>query len=182
MTSNRQADMRDPVQAAVKVATIETALAGLQSRVSEGFLNVSSRLDSMHADARETARSQAEVSKQLQDLQAHSDGLSRLASAIDRQSLEFAAWREKHEQENRAVADKVTSFNGVLLGFGALGTLVVAGSVAWVTDQFSQIRAEATERTTYQTRDRDRIEGKFDKELIEVRNDIIEMRKLRGVK
>lgn len=184
MTPNRtaQVDMTDPVQAAVKIATIESAMNNIQSRVSEGFLAVGSRLDAMQADQRESARVQGEVSKQLHDLQSHSDGLNRLATAIERQASEFANWRDRHEIDNRAVADKVTRFGGWVGGFGVLGMLVAGGAWAWVTTRFEQVDARTTETALIQARDLSRIEVKHDKDITEIRSDISELRKMRGAK
>lgn len=193
MNPGRQIDMADPVQAAVKIATIESAMTNIQTRVSEGFMTVGSRLDSMQADQREAARAQGEVATQLRDLQTHSDGLNRLATAIERQAVEFASWRDKHENENRAVADSVTRFNGWVRGFGVLGMLVAGGAWAWVSARFEQVESRRAEDTVAQTRDLGRlevkvsgdvgrVESKFDKEMQEVRADISEIRKFRGLK
>lgn len=182
--------MSDPVQAAVKIATIEQSMANIQARVSEGFLTVGSRLDAMQADQRESARVQGEVSKQLHDLQSHSDGLNRLATAIERQAAEFASWRDRHEIDNRAVADKVTRFGGWVGGFGVLGMLVAGGAWAWVATRFDQVDARASENAVLQTRDLGRLEAKvaadmsrvearIDKEMQDVRSDISEMRKMK---
>lgn len=182
VSPHRQVDMTDPVQAAVKVATIEQTMLNLQARMSDGFLTMGSRLDAMQADQRESARVQAEVSTQLRDLQSHSDGLNRLAIAIERQAAENSSWRDRHEIDNRAVADKVTRFGGWVGGFGVLGMLIAGGAWAWVTTRFEQVDARAAENVLYQTRDLGRLEAKHDKDIQDVRSDISELRKLKVVK
>lgn len=174
--------MTDPVAAAVKVATIEQTMVNIQTRMSEGFLTMGSRLDAMQADQRESARVQTEVSKQLHDLHSHSDGLNRLANAIERQALEFGTWRERHEKDNRDVADKVTRFGGWVGGFGVLGMLIAGGAWAWITTRFDQVDARSAEKVLILTRDIGRVESRLDKEITANRSEISDLRKLKAVK
>lgn len=131
-------NLGDPLQVAVKVTSIEGQLAMLQQQVSTGLTNVSSQLSALQGEQRDMGKSLREVAITQHDMQAHSEGLERLARAIDRNSAEFASWREKHEGENRGVSDRVTTFRGMMIGFGIVATLLASAVIYNVQSGFNR--------------------------------------------
>jgi hypothetical protein len=122
-------DMSDPLQLAVEVTEVKGTLAVLTQQVSTGLGNVSSQIASVQAEQRDQGRALQEVLTAQHDMQSHSEGLERLARAIDRNSAEFAAWREKHEGDNARVSDRVTSHStGIKVSWALF--MVIAGLVA----------------------------------------------------
>lgn len=135
---DRAVNLSDPLQVAVKVTSIEGSLAVLTQQVSTGLGNLSSQLAAVQAEQRDQSKSLREVAITQHDMQAHSEGLERLSRAIDRNSGEFAAWREKHEGENTKVSERVTTFKGVMVGFGLLATLLAGAMVYIVQSGFQR--------------------------------------------
>lgn len=123
-------NLGDPLQVAVEVTEVKGTLAMLQSQVSSGIGNVASQLAALHGEVRELGKVTAEVARHQQAMEAHSEGLNRAFVSIERLANEFSGWRKDHEEENSFVADRVTTFKGVLIGFGLLGSLVV-GMATW---------------------------------------------------
>lgn len=131
MVPNRPIDMADPLQVAVKVTSIEGSLAVLTQQVSTGLGNLSSQVAAVQAEQRDQGKSLRDVAVTQRDMQGHSEGLERLARSMDRYSAEFASWRDKHEAENKGVAERVTTFKGVIIGFGILAT-VLASAMGYI--------------------------------------------------
>lgn len=137
MSPNRAApNLGDPLQMAVEVTQIKGTLALMQREVSSGMQTVSSQLAALQGEMRDLGKVTGEVSKQQQAMESHSEGLARAFAEITRLANDNATWRERHERENRDVADKVTTFRGVLLGFGLLAMLTVSMAVWAVNDGF----------------------------------------------
>ncbi len=118
-------DLSDPLQVAVEVTTVKGTLALLQQQVSIGLTNLSSQMAAIQAEQHASTKVIAEVARQQQAMETQSEGLSRAFIAIERVADEFARWREPHELANRNVADRMTTFQGVLIGFGLLAATVV---------------------------------------------------------
>ena len=175
-------NLGDPLHAAVKITTIEGALALLQSQVGSGLQSVNSRLDSLFSEQREQTKVVAEVARQQHDLQAHSEGLDRLARAIDRNSAEFASWRKEHEQQNQNVADKVNTFRGALVGFGILGAVALTGAGLWINAEFANIRREAMDRAQDQNEKREAIASRLDKDIAALRAKVEEKQATRDLR
>lgn len=131
-------NLGDPLQVAVKVTAIEGQLAMLQQQVSGGLTNVSTQLAALQGEQRDMSKSLREVAITQHDMQAHSEGLERLARAIDRNSAEFSAWREKHEGENTKVSERVTTFKGMMVGFGIIASVLAAAMVYIVQSGFER--------------------------------------------
>lgn len=123
-------NLSDPLQVAVEVTEVKGTLAMLQSQVSTGMGNVSTQLAALQGDVRELSKVTSEVARHQQAMEAHSEGLNRAFVSIERLANEFSGWRKEHEEDNCVVADRVTTFKGVLIGFGLLGSLVV-GMATW---------------------------------------------------
>lgn len=178
MSPHSKPDLSDPMQMAVKVTAVEGTLALLQQQVSAGLGNVSSQLSSLQGELREVSKVTSEVARHQQAMESHSEGLNRAFGAIERYANEFAGWRERHESENKGVSNSVTTFRGVLIGFGVLASLVVAG-VVWVVSEGFQREAE----------ERAKLEAKHDIDVskLERRTDVLgadvrELRETRGLK
>lgn len=114
----------------------------LQSSVKQSMETVVSRLDSVGAEQREMTKSLRMVAETVAEMQSRSEAIERLGRAIDRNTLEHMEWRKQHEAENRLVADRVTRFSGVLVGFGVAGMLILSLAAYVVMSQFDAVRAE----------------------------------------
>lgn len=78
-------------------------------------------LEGMREEMHKQSASLDTLATTVSEYSSHSEGLARLAAAIDKQSLTWDTWRSRHELENRDVADKVTAARGALrmLAWGA---------------------------------------------------------------
>lgn len=78
-------------------------------------------LEGMREEMHKQSASLATLANKVGEYSSHSEGLERLAVAIDKQGESWDMWRAKHEIENRDVADKVTAARGALkmLAWGA---------------------------------------------------------------
>lgn len=177
-TGRPAVDLSDPMQVAVKVTTIEGALALLSQQVSQGLGNVQSQLSALQGDMRENAKQLAELNSAQHEFQAHSTGLERLAEAIEKSTEENHAWRRRHETENNEVSSSVQQAKGALWLLSFAG-LAVAGLVVFTVQ--SQFDAA--------TRDRQRIEKAHDIDIarVEKRMDMAdaerkEMKNMKGLK
>ena len=171
-------DLSDPMQVAVKVTTIEGALALLSQQVSQGLGNVTSQLSALQGDMRDNAKQLAALSSAQHEFSAHSTGLERLAEAIENSTKENMEWRRRHETENNDVSSAVQQAKGALWLLAFAGMAVVGLVVFTVQSQF-----EAA------TRDRQRIEKAHDIDVarIEKRMDLAdadrkELKNMRGLK
>lgn len=160
--ASHAADLSDPMQVAVKVTAMEGALALLGQQVSQGLANVQSQLSALQGETRENTRQLALVAQAQAEFQAHSSGLDRLSAAIEKSTAENLKWREKHEMENREVADSVTSARGVTRFIAWVGVFIVGLVVFTVQMQFDgaakdRMRIERSVRDDIQ-----RLEKKMD--------------------
>ena len=193
-------DMSHPANVAAVAMRAENAVQLLQSQVKSSMDNVVSRLDAMHADNRDNAKIVGALVTSIHDLQGNSVGLNRVSALIERYHSEgmettqrLTAENEtrwaKHEEANRCVADRVTTFRGVLIGFGVLIAMLVAA----VTYNLEARFGATDERVRHEARlTTDRIESHAaysaqEKEVMKVniailRSDVNEMQKLRGLK
>lgn len=159
-------DMSDPLQVAVKVTTVEGALALLAQQVSQGLGNVQSQLSALQADSRDNGKQIAAIVSSQHEVQAHSQGLERLSAAIERSTEENVQWRRTHEAENRGVADAVTTAKGALKLIAWSGVFIIGLVVFTVQMQFEsagrdRLRIEASHATDVQRLERraDKIES-----------------------
>lgn len=127
----------------VKVVALEQSLSHIQQQ-----------LTMMSDQLKALTTLQNELIRQQTTMDTHRGEIERATRAIERHVAEFSKWREAHEIENRAVADRVTTFRGVLLGFGVLATLltgmVVATAKQWVDS--AAVERARIERTIEQLR------------------------------
>lgn len=175
--TSHTADLSDPMQVAVKVTAVEGALALLGQQVSQGLASVQSQLSALQGDTRDNTRQLAALAQAQAEFQAHSGGLDRLAAAIEKSTAENLKWREKHEMENREVADSVTSARGVTRFIAWVGVFIVGLVVFTVQMQFDVA-----------AKDRLRIERSIRDEIhrLEKKTDLLEagvedLRKMKGL-
>lgn len=134
----------------------------LQSQVKQGMENVVTRLDSIGADQRDTAKSVRAVADQVSEMRSHSEGLERLGRAIDRNTAESLQWRKDHETANQAVSDRVTRFSGALWGFGLSVSIILGLSAYIVSGQFEAVRAARLASEASQAREIARLEARVE--------------------
>lgn len=174
----RPVDLSDPLQVAVKVTAIEGTLAMLQQQVSTGLTNVSSQLSALQGEQRDMGKSLREVADTQHEIQNQSEALERLARAIDRNSAEFAAWRDKHEVANQGVADKVTAARGALWVVSLVVLAVGALAGAYVNAEFANVRRESDAKEVRLGRDVDALEKRVDAN----QSRLDELQKMRGLR
>ncbi len=113
----------------------------LQSQVKQSMEAVVSRLDAVGAEQRDLTRTMRTMAEQVSEFRSYSQGLERMARAIDASTADRLKWQEGHERKHQAVADRVTRFSGALWGFGLAVGVILALSTAWVNNQFETDRA-----------------------------------------
>lgn len=160
--ASHAADLSDPMQVAVKVTAMEGALALLGQQVSQGLANVQSQLSALQGETRENTRQLALVAQAQAEFQAHSSGLDRLAAVIEKSTAENIKWREKHELENRNVADSVTSARGVTRFIAWIGAFIVGLVVFAVQLQFDGLAEDRLRIEQLHRDDIQRLEKKMD--------------------
>ncbi len=165
----------------------------LQSQVSQSMQNVVSRLDAMDSHMREQGRAIQVIHDQVADMRSHSEGLERLARAIDRSTSENMTWREKHETDNRGVSDALTAMRGgTRTGAwvaGVLLTVALSGAGLWIKAELVNVRAERRAGAEYAAQERNRIErqaaerrSELQKRIDELQAEIDEMRRMKGLR
>lgn len=152
MSPSRQVDLSIPENLVGIALEAKHNVDLLQSSMKQSMDTVVSRLDSVGAEQREMTKSLRLVAETVAEMQSRSEAIERLGRAIDRNTTEQMTWRDKHEAENRAVADRVTRFTGILVGFGTAGMLIMSLASYVAISQFDAVRAErlAAEATTAQ--------------------------------
>lgn len=134
----------------VKVAALEQSLSHIQHQ-----------LTMMSDQLKALTTLQNELIRQQTTMDTHRGEIERATRAIERHVDEFSKWREAHEAENRAVADRVTAFRGVLIGFGLMATLL-SGTVVAIAKQW--VDGAAVERARIE-RQLQHIESELDARL-----------------
>jgi hypothetical protein len=140
--SERRGHPADPTQLAVDVAGIKGTLALFQQQLSQGMQNNTSALGALQADVRELGKAQAQVASLLTAMESHSQGLGRAFTQIGEVARGFHDWREAHETKNERTADTVTTWRGVIIGLGLIGTLLCTSLVYIVESRFAQGQAD----------------------------------------
>lgn len=174
--ASHAADLSDPMQVAVKVTAMEGALALLGQQVSQGLATVQSQLSALQGETRENTRQLALVAQAQAEFQAHSSGLDRLAVAIEKSTAENLKWREKHELENRSVADSVTSARSVTRFIAWIGVFIVSLVVFAVQMQFDGF---AKDRLRIEQLHRDDIQ-RLEKKMDQLEAGVEGLRKVKG--
>jgi len=175
--ASHAADLSDPMQVAVKVTAMEGALALLGQQVSQGLANVQSQLSALQGETRENTRQLAQLAQTQAEFQVHSGGLDRLAAAIEKSTAENLRWREKHELENRSVADSVTSARGVMRFIAWIGAFIVGLIVFTVQLQFDGL---AKDRLRIERSHRDDIQ-RLEKKTDRLEAGVEDLRKMKGL-
>ena len=137
-----------------------------------------SQLSALQGDMRDTSKQMANLAATQVEFQAHSTGLERLAKAIEDSTLENMRWREKHEAENRGVADSVTSARGVTRFIAWIGAFLVGLVVFTVQMQFN---AATTDRQRLEQAHRDDV-GRLERRMDRADADREEIKKMKGLK
>lgn len=175
--ASHAADLSDPMHVAVKVTAMEGALALLGQQVSQGLSTVQSQLSALQGETRENTRQLALVAQAQAEFQAYSSGLDRLAVAIEKSTAENLKWREKHELENRSVADSVTSARGVTRFIAWIGAFIVGLVVFSVQLQFDGL---AKDRLRIEHLHRDDIQ-RLEKKMDQLEAVVEDLRKMKGL-
>jgi hypothetical protein len=134
----------------------------LQSQVKQSMDVVVSRLDSMGAEQRDLVKSMRAIAEQVSEFRVYSQGLERMARAIDSSTADRLRWQEEHERKHQAVAERVTRFSGALWGFGLAVGVILALSSYVVTEQFESIRASRAASEAFFTRETARLEARLE--------------------
>jgi hypothetical protein len=127
----------------------------LSSQVSQSLGNVSSSIAALQGDSRAQMQILRNVEAAQHQMQAHSTAFERLAASIDRSTAENLQWRKDHEAEtgrwraehektNQQVADRVTKFQGILVGVSLLAASAFSVGIMWISAEFANIRREHT--------------------------------------
>jgi hypothetical protein len=134
----------------------------LQSQVKQSMDVVVSRLDSMGAEQRDLVKSMRAIAEQVSEFRVYSQGLERMARAIDASTADRLKWQEEHERKHQGVADRVTRFSGALWGFGLAVGVVMALCSYIVTEQFESVRASRAASEAFFTREIARLEARVE--------------------
>jgi vacuolar-type H+-ATPase subunit I/STV1 len=132
----RPRDFSDPMHVAVRVMELERDTRLVEQSVSLGMKTVFDQLASVQGDLRDLDRSVHGIAAQAHEIQSHSTGLDRLAKSIEKHVEQQELRWSKHEEENQRVADRVTLWRGVVIGFGILAALLVTGTGFFIKSQF----------------------------------------------
>lgn len=115
----------DPTSLALAIKGLQGDQALLQRDVSTNISNLTSSTQALQADVRHLTEQISEVTRLQQQQVMHSEGLNRAFSSLDKLATRLDTWIERHEGENRVVADAVTDFRGRFKGLWMTGGAVV---------------------------------------------------------
>jgi hypothetical protein len=188
-----RADMSVPENVLAVALSAQHAVELLQSQVSQSMQNVVSRLDAMDSHMREQGRAIQVIHDQVADMRSHSEGLERLARAIDRSTTENMVWREKHEADNKGVSDSLTAMRGGARTGAWVAALLItvslAGAGLWINAELVNIRADRVAGAEYSAKERDRIErqaaerrAELQKQVDTLEAQVQELREMRGLR
>ena len=121
----------------------------MQAQVTTQLASIASTLSALQTEAQAQSRAIHNVEIAQASLQAHSTAFERLAQAIDRASLDNMNWRKEHEEQNALVADRVTTFKGVLIGLTALAGVTFTLATMWFSAELTSIH-KSIERIEHQ--------------------------------
>lgn len=156
--AHAQVDLTDPKQLAIEVVGMRGTLALFQQQLSTGLGNNTSALSALQGDVRDLRNATSQVATLLQAMETHSQGLNRAFSEIHAIAREWHDWRKDHEAKNQGTSDAVTTWRGVVIGMGLVGTLLVSAAIYIVESRFASAqldrsRIEATQSTQYRETD-----------------------------
>lgn len=155
-------DFANPAEVAVEVTEVKGQMALLAQQVSTGLSNVISQLSAVQGELRELQKGQ-------HDIQAHSTGLERLATVLERHIDANQAWQRAHAIENQQVADRVTFWRGMVIGVVALGGLLTTAGIYFVQDGRAQDAAERVRLEAQHAADVSRIERVIERNQADIR-------------
>jgi len=116
----------------------------LQTQVSTSLNNISSQLAAVQSEQQSQTRALHNVEIQQAAMQEHSSAVERLAKAIDNSTTENMRWRERHEADNKSVADRVTKFQGAIVVITLFAGAVFTVVGMWLNSEISSLRREHT--------------------------------------
>lgn len=169
-------DLRDPALVAIEMTAIKGEFALLSSQVSQGIGNLTSQVSAIQGEFREHGRVLRSVESAQLEMQAHSNAVDRLARAIEAGTAENMRWRKDHEGENRVVADRVTTFRGIMLGVTILAGAAFTIAMNWITAEFSNVRGEATREAVVLAEKRSAIEATHKADIAQIHRELDEIK------
>lgn len=155
--------MSDPLQVAVKMATVEGALTLMAQQLASGISNVEKQLTLLQTEGRENGIRIAGIATSQSEIQAHSQGLERISVSIERMIEENVQWRRTHEAENRGVSDAVTSARGAVKLIAWAGVFVIGLIVFTVQMQFDSSAVDRRRIEAAHSVDAGRLERQIEK-------------------
>jgi anti-sigma-K factor RskA len=135
-------DWTEPMQVASRVMEVEGDIRLLSQQVTMGLKIVTDQQASMQGDIREIERVARNIESQQHEIQSHSTGLERLAKAIEKHVDQQERRWEKQETENKAVADRVNFWRGIVIGISLLAGLLLSAGIYIVNSRFDDAAKE----------------------------------------
>lgn len=140
----KAAELLDAAVLAIELTELGGRHAMLQTQVSTSLNNISSQLAAVQSEQQSQTRALHNVEIQQAAMQAHSSAVERLAKAIENSTTENMRWRERHEAENKRVADRVTKFQGAIAVITLFAGAVFTVVGMWLNSEISSLRREHT--------------------------------------
>lgn len=157
----------------------------MSQRLDSSIINMTGSLQALQGDMRAVQERLLQVSTQQHDIQSHSTGLERLASAIEKQNAENTAWRLGHAAENQKVADQVSHWRGWFAGAGAVIFLLASAVVYIVQTGFGRVDeqfAAATSERLRMERNKDSDVQRLERLIDQQKADIREIQQMGRIK
>lgn len=137
-------ELLDAAVLAVEITELGGRHAMLQTQVSTSLNNISSQLAAVQSEMQSQSRALHNVEIVQASMQAHSSAVERLAKAIEHSTNENMRWRERHEADNKHVADRVTKFQGAVVVITLFAGAVFSVVGMWLNAEVSSLRREHT--------------------------------------
>lgn len=135
-------ELLDAAVLAVEMTELGGRHAMLQTQVSSSLNNISSQLAAVQSELQSQSRALHNVELVQASMQAHSSAVERLAKTIEHSTVENMRWREKHEADNKTVADRVTKFQGAIMVITLFAGAVFSVVGMWLNAEVSSLRRE----------------------------------------
>ena len=136
------AELLEAAVLAVELTELSGRQAMLQTQVSTSLNNISSQLAAVQSELQSQSRALHNVELVQASMQAHSSAVERLAKAIESSTTENLRWRERHELDNKHVADRVTKFQGAIVVITLFAGAVFTVVGMWLNAEISSLRRE----------------------------------------
>lgn len=135
-------ELADPVQMMLEVQQLRGEQASLAQQLNTAISNMGGSLQALQVDVRDFREGQTQIVNELAKLRENSSGLERLAQAIKESTEESMRWRRDHEKEDQKVAGQVSTWRGMVIGFGAAVSLLVALGAFYINGEFNRLSQE----------------------------------------